>query len=216
MYNIPFNIIVIFVFMGGYQFQILLQDIQPPIWRRIIVPSNIHLVDFVWAIICAMQWRDFCKWRFIVNNTICLPDYHDVNIYDLFSLFVKDFLDCHLVLQYKYVDDDINSDTWKHSIQYEGEVPDFNKDISVCIDGTRACPWDHFAFAKEYNEYVDIIRDKNYPNRDFLMSLYCGRCISNYKDYEDYDPDFFDINSVVIYTAGHKKQYCNNNIFGTF
>ena len=61
--------------MTGYQFKVTLQGVEPHIWRRIIVPKNIHMADFAYAIMDSMQWYAIRIFRFHIDKTLLMPDY---------------------------------------------------------------------------------------------------------------------------------------------
>ena len=200
--------------MRGYQLKIVLKGIEPEIWRRIIVPCDMHMADFVWAILGAMQWEHCCKWRFFVDGKLLLPDMEETHIYDLYSLYVKDYVSREIEFWYHVFPDDeghvdTSIDAWKHSIVFEGEVLDWDGIGAVCVDGERACPPDYVGFAKEYKEFLDVLADKEYPNREHLLSVFIAEPWSSGR-YKDWDPEVFDIRSVEISTAGPKKLYVNN------
>ena len=52
------------------QFKIVLKGTKPPIWRRIVIPSNYTFWDFHVAIQDAMGWLDTHLHRFDIVNPI--------------------------------------------------------------------------------------------------------------------------------------------------
>lgn len=51
-----------------YQLKILLKESKPPIWRRIIVPSDITLDKLHLAVQDAMGWFDFHLHQFVCGE----------------------------------------------------------------------------------------------------------------------------------------------------
>ena len=61
-----------------FQIRILLNDINPPIWRQILVKSDIKLFDLHKIIQTTMGWTNTHLHQFVFNNYFfCNPDYDD-------------------------------------------------------------------------------------------------------------------------------------------
>lgn len=206
----------------AYQFKITLQDVEPPIWRRILVPKNIHFADFAEAILLSMQWYNICYFRFIINKSLYMPDFvfEEEELPVCYYNFIKDFIDCEMQLEYRFDDDtsEILNGTasseyksgeyvppdcfggaagWMHTIEYEGEVEDFKGNISKCIDGARACPPEEVDFGLGYIEFLDWVKEKERPGRE----AYIREHSHPWRDYLDFDPEFFDVSKVKILKA---------------
>ena len=52
-----------------FQLKITLQDIQPPVWRRVLVPDDTTLIGLHRVIQAAMGWEDYHLWRFEIGDT---------------------------------------------------------------------------------------------------------------------------------------------------
>ena len=178
--------------MVGYQFKITLQDIEPPIWRRIIVPSTCHFADFEYAIMDAMQWEGVCITRFHIDKSLLMPDYQWQYFNERVYYFndVKDFLECEIEFEYKCEEEE-GVLGWMHRVEYEGEV-DFHGDTSICVDGRRACPPDDVAFATMYPEFV-----KNVINPEKRLET-LQTFFWDWHERLDYDPEVFDREKAVI------------------
>ena len=174
----------------GYQFKITLQNIEPPIWRRIIVPQDIHMADFGCYILDAMQWKWFYLHRFHIDKALLMPDflwrYYDYRI--LHYNFIRDFLESELELEY-WVDFDraeVDLLGWMHTIEYEGEAEFAGK--PVCIDGARACPPVDIGFEEGYKRLLETIAQ---GDKDAVYDmLYEG--FGEWDEDKVYDPEAFD------------------------
>lgn len=196
--------------MGLYQFKITLQDVNPPIWRRIVVPKDLTLHKFAFILEDAMQWFGIIIYRYILEKSIFVPDYeHGDDMTPVYELPLSTIIGCKDI-EFEYnLDDDYEGLGWIHTIEYEGEIgskigseigDDSGSDIEgldlpkvpVCIDGARACPPDKLklngfwgeSWARGYDELVKIMKDRDHPEREQIMYF-------NYLK-DDYDPDFFD------------------------
>lgn len=186
----------------AYQFKVTLQDIEPPIWRRIVVPKHVHLADFGYAVLDAMGWFATCQWRVHLNKSIMVPDYYETMCEELFYHFIKDYLDCEIEVEYAF-DEDLDEGwkgAWFHTVEFEGEVepPEgFREVVSMCIDGARSCPPDFVKYAKGYQEFLEEIADKDNPDR---LAIIHDVCV-DWEKRDDFDPEEFDLKTVKIRPA---------------
>ncbi|MDO8727037.1 MAG: plasmid pRiA4b ORF-3 family protein [Candidatus Methanoperedens sp.] len=178
-----------------YQFKITLDDIKPPIWRRIQVPETYTFWDFHVAIQDAMGWLDYHLHEFEILNpanglkvTIGLPDEEfpkrnlrdwAQKIADYFSLenpsadYIYDF-----------------GDSWQNKIQLEKILPrEDNVSYPVCIKGKRACPPEDCGGIGGYENLLEIIKDP-YHKEHKQMLEWAG---------EEFDPEYFDPKEINFY-----------------
>lgn len=136
-----------------FQIKVVLEGSKPPIWRRLLVPSDLRLPDLHRALQLAMGWRDCHPYQFIAgmrrDATRCYGDPQLLEI-DLWELGRGDFIDArhvpidHLLvnvsdrLRYEY---DFG-DGWMHRLSLEAiqVKPLREARIPVCLEGRRACP----------------------------------------------------------------------------
>ncbi len=171
-----------------YQFKITLDDIRPPIWRRIQVPETYTFWDLHVAIQDSMGWLDYHLHEFeILNPTNGLK----VNI----GLPVDDFLKRNLldwaqkIANYfslenpsaDYIYD--FGDYWHHKIQLEKILPrEKNVSYPVCIKGKRACPPEDCGGIGGYENLLDIIKDPVHEEHKETLE-WLG---------EEFNPEHFD------------------------
>jgi hypothetical protein len=184
--------------MGGYQFKVTLHGVTPIVWRRIVIPQTYHFADFAEAILLSMGYFNICLYRFILNKSILIPDYEeDEDLDDAFDHFVKDYLDCEWGFEYNMDFDDLDQ-VWDHTLEYEGEVPDFEGELAVCIDGENACPPEDVGYIEGYKQFLEIMKDKDHPEFDYM--LYKHVQIGD-RNAEGFDPTHFDKSKVKIEKA---------------
>jgi hypothetical protein len=60
-----------------YQIKIELEDIKPPVWRRVVIPSDMLLSDFHKVIQTTMGWYNSHLHQFEKDDTFYLPRMKD-------------------------------------------------------------------------------------------------------------------------------------------
>jgi len=145
-----------------YQFKLILLGIEPPIWRRIQVPSSFSFWDLHSVIQDVMSWTDTYLHMFSVLNpysaravTIGYPDnefFNDsqvtlpgwtVNIYYYFS---KENRDCYYLYDFM--------SRWRLKIRFEKELRRKDKfDYPRCVSGERLSPID-ISGGYPYSDYI--------------------------------------------------------------
>jgi hypothetical protein len=170
-----------------YQFKITLQDIRPPIWRRIQVPETYSFWDLHVAIQDSMGWMDSHLHQFTIMNPstgrrtiIGIPDEEtggedlpgwEHAIADYFSLknaradYLYDF-----------------GDSWEHTVELEKILArEKNNKYPLCIDGKRACPPEDVGGVWGYENFLEIIEDPQHEEHQDMLN-WIG---------EGFDPEHF-------------------------
>ena len=126
-----------------YQLKVTLLDTNPPIWRRLLVPSDLNLAQLHDVLQVAMGWQDGHLHEFSAGGRRFGPrdpedqftaddvgDERKVRVSGLFgrtgakALYTYDF-----------------GDTWEHNIVLEKRLPAApNMIYPRCTDGQLACP----------------------------------------------------------------------------
>lgn len=175
-------------FTQVYQFKITLDDIRPPIWRRIHVPETYTFWDLHVAIQDVMGWLDYHLHEFEILNpanglkvTIGLPDddFPKRNLLDWAQKIANYFSQENPSADYIY---DFG-DNWQHKIQLEKILPrEKNVSYPVCIKGKRACPPEDCGGIGGYERLLDIIKDPKHEEHKETLE-WAG---------EEFDPEYFD------------------------
>jgi len=169
-----------------YQIKVSLNDVKPPIWRRLLISNATNLAELHEIIQIAMGWTDTHLHQFTVENDrygVPDPDYDDgtkpeggVRIGSLLKE-EKEWL----VYEYDF------GDGWTHKIILEKILPYEAGEVEPrCIGGCRRCPPEDVGGPWGYMDFLEIYEDKTHPEHEEMVE-WAG-------DY--FDPDGFDENEV--------------------
>ena len=154
-----------------YQLKITLQDIEPPIWRRILVPSTYEF----WQLHCAIQ--DAFGWTDSHLHQFAYPNDRSVKPL-IFGVPFENDDDLLAGWQHK-IDRYINNDTpimiytydfgddWRHTVQLE-EILHYEKGSKypTCIAGERNGPPEDCGGPPGYEGLLEVLFDPNDPEHD--------------------------------------------------
>ena len=179
----------------AHRFHIELEGIDPPVWRRIRVPSSYSFWDLHVAIQDAMGWLDCHLHLFQVRNpetgeleSIGIPD-DDAYLDEPSCLAGWDVP----ITRYFVKEDDAASyeydfgDDWRHTVALEG-VDTIRKGERrlACLGGERRCPPEDCGGIHGYAELLEVIGDVTHPEHDAMLEWLGGA----------YDPEVFSPSDV--------------------
>ena len=180
-------------FTNVYQFRIDLNNIKPPIWRRIQVPDFYTFWELYSAIQDAMGWFGYHLHGFEITNpasgikdNIGMPDddYPEMKTLAGWDRFIaKYFNEDNTTALFEY---DFG-DGWVHKIKLEKILPrEEGVEYPICIAGKRACPPEDSGGPFNYPDLLEAIADPTNDMHEELMDWL----------EEDFDPEEFDKNEV--------------------
>ena len=171
-----------------YQIKVTLEDSKPPIWRRLLVRSDVTLAKLHDIIQAAFGWWDYHLHQFVVGETyygVPDPDYDDY-------LEMRDErkVRLHQVvpqegLKFRY-DYDFG-DGWLHQVLLEKILPpEPGQEVPLCITGRRACPPEDVGGMWGYYHFLEAIGDPEHEEHAEYLEWVGG----------EFDPEAFDIEEV--------------------
>jgi hypothetical protein len=167
-----------------FQLKITLKDVAAPIWRRVLVPSELTLLDLHHVIQIVMGWEDYHLHDFTIGRKrYAVPDREDFDDpIDERETRLQNVLRVRQKFTYQY---DFG-DGWDHSIAVEKALDDPAIGDIICVGGARACPPEDSGGPWGYEEKLNALAAPNDPNtrelRDWMGA--------------DFDPAFFDCDAV--------------------
>ncbi len=171
-----------------YQLKITLEDIKPPVWRRLLVPADIPLHKLHAVLQEAMGWTNSHMHQFSLRDrcfadTSMIEDAGGLNMEDERKVQLEDLVGPGQLLIYEY---DFG-DGWRHTVLVEKQLePDLHFSYPLCIGGARACPPEDCGGPPGYANFLKALKDSNHPEHDDIVRWAGGV----------FDPNGFSLNSV--------------------
>lgn len=170
-----------------YQIKVTLEGIQPPIWRRFLVRSDITLRKFHHVLQDVMGWTNSHLHKFVVEEKYEFgePDYEfDMDISDDRKMKLSRIShreDYNFTYIYDF------GDNWCHELCIEKFMDkEEGMRYPVCLEGGRACPPEDCGGIYGYSEMLEIIHDPYHEEHESMMVWLGG----------GYDPEAFDLDAV--------------------
>lgn len=177
----------------AFQFKVTLLGIDPPVWRRILVPAKYSFWDLHVAIQDAMGWLDYHLHAFRIRrkhksrlSEIGIPDDFSDNVEPGWEVALADiFSEPGQTAAYEYD----YGDGWEHEVLMEGILlKDKGGTYPRCVDGARACPPEDCGGVSGYEELLEILDDPNHADFEGMNTW----LRSHAKNYHPFNPDSFD------------------------
>lgn len=162
------------------QLTITLAEIEPPIWRRRLVPADVTMVQLHELIQVAMGWSNHHLHLFEIN-TVLYGDLDDDGGRELGNeriFTVGEAAGATQEFTYEY---DFG-DSWEHRIRIEQTMPGLGDVRPQLLGGERACPPEDCGGVWGYEELLAVLADPEhgeYTN----MRTWAG----------DFEPEAFDV-----------------------
>ena len=162
--------------------RVSLRDIEPVVWRRLVVQSEMPLPKLTRALERVMGWEGYHLHMFDVGGILFGdPDEDDDYVINEKAATVKHVLPrvgASLRWDYDF------GDGWEHDVVVEAiESPVEGKRYPVCLDGGRACPPEDCGGIPGYERLLGAMADPNDPEHDDLVEWAP----------DGFDPEVFDL-----------------------
>lgn len=169
------------------QLRISLDDVQPAVWRRLLVPGDLRLSELHSVFQVAMGWTDSHLHSFSIGSKVFGGQYedHPKDELDEKSVTLVQALGKHRHFHYAY---DFG-DGWQHEIVVENLSTSLaGLRFAVCLDGQRACPPEDCGGAYGYDHLLAVLDDPDHEEFDD-MTEWIG-------DY--FDPELCDLGQINV------------------
>lgn len=171
-----------------WQVTITIAEIEPRIWRRLLLPEDLNFAQLHEVIQAAFGWSDSHLHQFIVGGLVIGAPEFDEDGYNRHQTFeaaevflrdlVLDDLDAPKIL-YEY---DFG-DAWRHWICFESQLPEaVGETYPLLVDGSRSAPPEDVGGTLGYAEFLEAWRDPEHEEH-LAMRRWAGR---------RFDPEAFD------------------------
>ncbi|HHW39724.1 MAG TPA: plasmid pRiA4b ORF-3 family protein [Syntrophomonadaceae bacterium] len=180
-----------------YQLKITLLEIEPPIWRRILVPQNITFYKLHKIIQASFGWQDYHLFNFDLGDVVVHipdPDYAPGELYggkkELNAKRTK--IDELLVERKRCTYTYDFGDKWQHEVVLEKTLEaKEGRHYPLCIAGARHRPPEDVGGVGGYQEFLGVIRNPKHPEYNNYL-LWAEKDTGGRK----FDPEYFYINEV--------------------
>ena len=179
-----------------YQLKVTLLDIEPPIWRRILVPHNIRLDKLHSVLQVVMGWTDSHLHEFTIDGVSygdpsiemdMVEEAEDETKFRLHKVVPREEGKFHYLYDF--------GDSWEHEILVEKILPlGKGTRYPVCLAGKRACPPEDCGGAPGYENLLESLKDPSHPEHENMFDWLPG----------DFDSEKFDIEAVNRRLAGSR------------
>lgn len=182
--------------MGGdeahdiVQIRIALQDIEPPVWRRVQVPVDYslrHLHDVIQAV---MDWLDYHLHQFEIGEKlygqpeIAGGDHSGPKLYSDRNTRLAQLIERgveRFIYTYDFGDD------WQHDIEFERTLrARAGIEYPILVAGERQSPPEDCGGPFGFLEIVDALSDPDHPDHEELFDWYGER----------FDPEDMNLDTV--------------------
>jgi Plasmid pRiA4b ORF-3-like protein len=160
--------------VAAFELDVTLLDVEPRIWRRVVVPESISLRDLHNVLQVALGWDNTHLYQFAIDDV----DYGEVEDMDeLGDVRTKlvDLVTPGATFRYDY---DFG-DGWEHEVRVLRTTA---ADGPHCLDGARACPPEDCGGPPGYERLLEVLAEPTHPEHDELAE-WIGRSV---------DPEAFD------------------------
>ncbi|MEK6677046.1 MAG: plasmid pRiA4b ORF-3 family protein [Planctomycetota bacterium] len=179
-----------------YQLKITLQEIDPPVWRRLLVPSHVTLGELNFILQAAMGWTNSHLHQFTIDEVdysdpqFELDDAEDEFAVTLAEVATSEGMRFQMLYDF--------GDSWEHEITVEKILPsESGKRYPVCVAGKRACPPDDCGGICGYEDFLEAIRDPKHEEHDSMLEWIGGA----------FDPEAFDVEKLNKRLAKNIKEF---------
>lgn len=166
---------------AGYQLKIVLRDVHPPVWRRVVVP-DLTLYALHEVVQRAMGWQECHMHVFEARGIRYGRRDRELGHRDESKVRLSQVLKrAGDKIRYEY---DFG-DGWEHDIVVEKLVTAVAR--AACTAGRRSCPPEDCGGAWGYEELLDILADASHERHEELSEW----VEDTHGD--GFDPEFFDV-----------------------
>lgn len=174
-----------------YRIKITLENVKPPVWRRIEVPGDVTLARLHAIIQRVVGWDDYHMWSFQVGKT----EYQtgSAEMFD-FRGSPKPRSPAGTTLEQATEAQRISfrywydfGDDWFHTLKVERVAdPEPGAIYPRCLEGARACPPEDCGGPWGYQNFLKAVTNPKHPEHEEMLEWIGG----------EWDAEAFDVDAV--------------------
>lgn len=169
-----------------FQLKIALEEVEPSIWRRLLVPSDITLAKLHFVLQKAMGWTNSHLHQFVIFDRHIgdlRQDEGELGFEDERKVKLDHLVGVNQSVVYEY---DFG-DGWTHDVKVEQALEvDNHFRYPACTAGARACPPEDVGGPPGYETLIAALSDSKHEEHDGMVEWVGGV----------FDPEGFDVNAV--------------------
>jgi len=177
-----------------YQIKVRLNDIRPPIWRRIQVRGNVTLYKLHTILQVVMDWGNYHLHEFEIEGHVYGPPQDGFP--DPLAFFDEPVNEKKVKLSELIREEKVKflytydfGDDWRHELLVEKIMPaEKGKRYPVCVKGKRACPPEDCGGVWGYYDLMEAREHPDDPQCQELLE-WAG----------EFDPEEFDVGAINSY-----------------
>ncbi len=156
-----------------FRLRIQLQDVEPVVWRRVLVPGSVRLAKLAEMLLAAMGWTNSHLHAFRVGDKhfgMHFEDW-DENEIDEKTVTVLQALreERRFLFEYDF------GDSWDHDVYVEELSWSYiGLKFAVCLGGENACPPEDVGGSGGYANFLEAIADPNHEEHDDYLEWIGG------------------------------------------
>lgn len=199
--------------MKAYQIKIELIDSKPLIWRRVVIPADVTFKRLHDTIQFSMGWQDYHLYEFnfpqenlrITNDEESYEEFkfysakyknkkpsHEEDPHGMIARIMKTtirkpqavkidkYLEKYKAFEYVY---DFG-DYWRHHIELEKMIDDYEFGYPQILEGVGACPPEDVGGLGGYEEFLAAWNDPKHPEHESMRQWGESQC------YREFDMNF--------------------------
>ena len=157
-------------------------DIDPPIWRRLLLPAAINLAELHHVLQAAFGWLDYHLHEFIIGGLaygapeLAREDFDDdePRMFEATDVHLRDF-DLYHVPDPAFLYHYDFGDSWIHRVEFEPQLArDPGVKYPACIDGARHRPPEDVGGPSGYATFLAAWNDPDHDDHK-AMRRWAGR-----------------------------------------
>lgn len=161
---------------------VTLLDVEPPVWRELLVPGTFSLAKLHRVIQVAMGWQDAHLHLFEIDGVgYGQPDPEDDDLVDQdeTGTTVAEVAGREAIYTYDF------GDSWDHVLEIHA-APEGDAAAATCVNGARACPPEDSGGSDGYDYLLEALGDPSHEEHQMMLDWLGG----------PFDPERFDREAV--------------------